>query len=265
MRSPSDIAVLFFGDIVGRVGRKSLEKILPVLKYRYGADLVIANSENATHGRGCSHEHYLELLNAGVDIMTSGNHFFGTRDVFSENLDWSRQLRPINLAPEAPLKGSDVFIAKGKKIRVINVLGAVEMMGFYERPYPAIERILKENTSNIVIVDFHGEATGEKVCTARALDGRVSLFVGTHTHIQTSDERILPKGTGYITDLGMCGLYESCLGAEPESAIKRTITMLPGPFNYPERGRGQVEGILAILSEDGRCRSIERVRTLTEV
>lgn len=265
MRSPSDITVLFFGDVVGRVGRRALERKLPFLRDKYGADLVLANSENATHGRGCSHDHYVELTSAGIDLMTSGNHFFDNRNVFSKTFDWSRQIRPVNLSPEAPLEGSKVLLVKGRKVRVINALGAVEMNGFYERPYPAISRVLEGDDSDIVIVDFHAEASGEKICLARALDGRISLFAGTHTHVQTNDDRILPKGTGYITDLGMCGLYESCLGAEPESAVRRSVTGLPGPFEYPETGTGTVEGICAVIGEDGRTKTIEKIRSIADI
>lgn len=260
MRPHDSLGVLFLGDVVGRVGRVALAKTLPILKDRYQADLVIVNCENATHGRGCSHEHYEELLAAGADLLTSGNHFYDIKAVFNENLDWSRLVRPINLGPKAPLEGVRTIRVRGRTVRVINALGAVEMGGFYERPIPAIERVLAAGSADYTILDFHAEATGEKICTARYLDGRITLQVGTHTHIQTNDERILPKGTGYITDLGFCGLDEGCLGAEAESAVMRTAFQLPVAFNYVEHGAGVVEGIFAVLGLNNRCLSIEKVR-----
>lgn len=257
MRSPSSLGVLLFGDVVGRVGRKSLAKVLPLLKDRYQADLVIVNCENATHGRGCSHAHYEELIKAGADVLTSGNHFYDTRDVFKD-FDWSRLVRPVNLGPSAPLEGSRVFRVNGKTVRVINALGSVEMSNVYERPIPAIEKVLKEDDSDFRIVDFHAEATGEKVCVARYFDGKINLLVGTHTHVQTNDERVLPKGTGFITDLGMCGLYDSCLGASPDRAVEKVAKLLPLPQEYPETGEGTVDGVFAVLKPRYGCQSIEK-------
>ncbi|HBR85650.1 MAG TPA: metallophosphoesterase [Firmicutes bacterium] len=264
MKSLDSLSVLMLGDVVGRVGRKSLARALPLLKDRYDPDVVIVNCENATHGRGCSHEHYLELLKAGADILTSGNHFYDSKDVFRD-YDWSKLVRPINLGPEAPLAGARTFTIKGKTLTVINAIGCAEMQGYYERPLVAIDRVLKGDSSAFRIVDFHAEATGEKICSARYLDGRISLFVGTHTHVQTNDERILPQGTGYISDLGMCGLDESCLGASPERAVAKVVNLVPLPQEYPDNGRGRVEGVFAVLRPGYRCESIIKVRAFAEV
>lgn len=265
MKSPNEISVLYFGDIVGRVGRRTLAKVLPLLKDRYQADLVLANCENATHGRGCSHEHYEELVKAGVDIMTSGNHFFDVKAVFNENLEWPKLVRPINLAPCSPLEGTKVFRVGPYTVRVTNAMGSVEVPGAWEHPCQALDRVIKEDRCDFHIVDLHAEATGEKACVGRYLDGRISLFVGTHTHVQTNDARILPKGTCFITDLGMCGLDESCLGAEPESAVEKTLTGRPIPFDYPEKGKGRVDGIHAILGLGHKGVLIEPIRAYAEV
>lgn len=265
MKSLGSISVLFFGDIVGRVGRRALAKVLPLLKDKYQADFIIANCENATHGRGCSHEHYEELLKAGIDCMTSGNHFFDTKAVFHENYDWSCLVRPINFPPQTPLAGTRVFQVGPYKVRVTNAIGAVEMNGCWTKPSEALDKVCNMDDCDFHIVDLHAEATGEKVCLGNYLDGRVSLFVGTHTHVQTNDARILPKGTCYITDLGMCGLDDSCLGAEVESAVKKTVTGLPMMFEYPEKGKGRVDGIHAVLSLDHKGVLIEPVHAYAEV
>lgn len=265
MKSPNELSILFFGDCVGKVGRRALAKGLPLLKDKYQADFVICNCENATHGRGCSHEHYLELLNAGADCLTSGNHFYDTKDVLREDLDWSKLVRPLNLGPYAPLKGSRVFRAGGHTIRVTNLLGLVEMHGTQVSPFIAMDELLPQCHEDFHIVDIHAEATGEKRALAEYLDGKVNLVTGTHTHVQTNDAKILEKGTCFISDAGMCGLDDSCLGMEKHSAMRKIATGLPIPFNVPESGRGRLDGIHCVFGPNFKGVLIEKISVVYDL
>lgn len=260
MRPLNSISVLCLGDCVGRVGRMAIKKLLPLLKDKYQADFVVANSENATHGRGCSLESYNELIGAGIDCLTSGNHFYDQRDVMGEKASalFERQIRPLNFAPQAPLRGSLLFSVKGFSLRVTNLIGRVEIQGAQSNPFLDMDKLLRDNRpADFHIVDFHGEATGEKRALAEYLDGRVSLFFGTHTHVQTNDAQRLNKGTLFITDLGMCGLFDSCLGMMKESVIKRTAFGLPGVLQIAESGTGFVSGIHAVLAKEKKLSTIE--------
>lgn len=260
MRPLNSISVLCFGDCCGRVGRRALNKLIPLLKDKYQADFVIVNSENATHGRGCSLESYNELVEAGADCLTSGNHFYDQRDVMNEKASilFERQIRPLNFAPQAPLRGSLVFPVKGYTLRVTNLIGRVEIQGAQSNPFLDMDKLLKETKpTDFHIVDFHAEATGEKRALAEYLDGRISLFMGTHTHVQTNDAQMLDKGTLFISDLGMCGLYDSCLGMLKESVINRTAFGLPGALQIAEEGLGFVSGIHVLLAKDKKESKIE--------
>ncbi len=265
MKSPDELRVLFFGDCVGTLGRKALARGLPLLKDRYQADFTFVNCENATHGRGCSHEHYLELLAAGADCLTSGNHFYGNRDVFREGLDFSKLVRPLNFGPKAPLAGSRVFRVGAKTVRVTNLIGRVEMTGAQSNPFTDMDELIANSHEDFHLVDFHGEATGEKRCLAEYLDGRISLFVGTHTHVQTNDAKVLDKGTCFISDAGMCGADDSCLGMGKDNAIARTAFGLPYPYEPPETGKARLDGILAVLGPNHQGLSIVPVTMACDI
>jgi len=261
----NSISVLFFGDIVGKVGRKAFEKGLPILKDKYNADFCLANCENATHGRGCSYDNYLDLINAGADCLTSGNHFYGVRDVFNENYDFSKLVRPFNMGPKAPLVGTRVFTVKGMTIRVTNMIGLTEMTGGLSNPFTDMDGIIANSHEDFHIVDLHAEATGEKRAFAEYLNGRVSLVVGTHTHVQTNDAQVLSKGTGFISDLGMCGLDNSCIGANIPECIQKVGFGLPFKFEYAEKGLGRMDGIHAILGPNFQVQLIEPISFKVEV
>ena len=217
--------MLVIGDILGKTGRQVIENFLPQLKKEQGEiDLVIANVENATHGKGISYKHYQELKNAGIDIMTSGNHIFANEETRKYIQEVPDLLRPLNSNPYHPGPGTILTKIKGKKIRITNLLGTNFLPLATENPYFALEKILNLQDWDLHLVDFHAETTAEKIALALYFDkknvdgenGKISALWGTHTHVQTADERILPKGTGFITDLGMTGPHSGVIGAKPE-------------------------------------------------
>ena len=223
--------ILFIGDIVGKPGRDLVLSLLPDLIDEYGLDFVIANGENVTHGKGLSKEHMLELLEAGVDAITLGNHAFAKKDIFTYIDDYEELIRPYNLHNAFPGRGTSIFDVNGKKIRVTNLLGRVYMGMNVENPFDCLKHIVdKEEKVDIHIVDFHAEATGEKLALGWAMDGLVSAVLGTHTHVQTSDARLLSNGTAYISDVGMCGPRNGILGCQKEGVIKKTWTGYPFTF-----------------------------------
>lgn len=244
------INILFLGDIVGRPGREIVKSLLPGLKAKYSIDFVIANGENATHGKGLSLKHYTELMEAGVNAVTMGNHFFRCDEIINKNDKYLNMVRPYNLNPVVPGVGTKVFKVKSSLIRVTNLLGRVFIDGADSNPFTDLEKIIsKEEKADIHIVDFHAEATGEKMALAKAFDGKISALVGTHTHVQTNDNRILPLGTGFLSDAGMCGLYDSILGVLPENVIKHTSLGIPTRFEVPESGPSQLNGVVININE----------------
>lgn len=217
------ISLLFLGDICSVLGRKIVENKLPELISKYKADFVIANGENATHGRGLSFKHYTELLNSGINCITMGNHYYGVEDILKRNELYTNMVRPLNLPDKVPGMGSKVFFVKGIEIRVTNLLGVTGISGLMQNnPFEAIDKIIEKSHSQIHFIDFHAEATGEKAALARYVDGRVTCVVGTHTHVQTNDSRILPKGTAFLTDVGACCAYESILGMDAKMLFIET-------------------------------------------
>lgn len=223
--------ILFIGDIVGRPGRDAVSSILPDLIDEYCLDFVIANGENVTHGKGLSKEHMLELLDCGIDVITLGNHSFAKKDTFTYIDDYEEVIRPANLHSIFPGRGSNVFEVNGKTIRVTNLLGKVYLGMNVENPFDTLKNIVdNEEKADIHIVDFHAEATGEKMALGWAMDGQVTCVLGTHTHVPTSDARLLSKGTAYQSDVGMCGPRNGILGCEREGVIKKTWTGYPSTF-----------------------------------
>ena len=250
--------ILFLGDIVGRSGRACIKAHLSRIRSEEGLDLVLANGENASAGLGLSKKNAHELLGTGIDCLTSGNHIWKFKDIWNELNAEPRLLRPHNYPPGAPGTGVRVLELPGlAKVAVINVQGRV-FMPETDCPFRAMDRILEELPGEVAVrvVDFHAEATSEKQAMAWFLDGRVSAMVGTHTHVQTNDARILPGGTAAITDLGMCGPPDSSLGMKMEIAVERFITGLPRKFES-DPGPAVLQGaIFDIDDSSGRARSI---------
>lgn len=214
--------ILFVGDIVGKVGRKAIKKSLSFIIKEYSIDFAIVNGENITNGRGMIPKHYEELCELPINCITLGNHYKDKANII-DILDNDNIIRPLNLKNDFPGCGSRVYLCKGLKIRVTNLLGTAFMKEEVEDPYKSIMEIINVDNSDIHVVDFHAEATGEKKAFAYSLEGKVSCVLGTHTHVQTCDTQILLGKTAYISDVGMCGSYNSVLGDEIESVVRRII------------------------------------------
>ena len=212
---------------------------------KHHIDFVIANGENVTHGKGLIRHHYFELIDAGIDVITLGNHYDNKNDIrrYLNNVD--RLVRPLNLVHEYPGEGSVVYDIDGVSIRVTNLLGNFMMPEVVNNPYYALLDVLgDEEPANIHIIDFHAEATGEKYCLAHALDGKVTAVLGTHTHVQTRDYRVLENGTAFISDVGMTGLYDGALGFDKDSVTKKIIYGDHSVFTIPEEGKGVLSAVV---------------------
>ncbi|MGI6246163.1 MAG: TIGR00282 family metallophosphoesterase [Pseudochelatococcus sp.] len=245
--------LLFLGDVVGRPGRTAIVDQLPDLRARWKLDLVVVNGENAAGGFGITEAICDELLNAGADVVTLGNHSFDQREalVFIERQP--RLLRPINYPPGTPGRGATVVeAANGGRVLVINAMGRI-FMDALDDPFAAVDRALGEcplgEAVDATLIDMHAEATSEKMGMARYVDGRASVVVGTHTHVPTADEQILPGGTAYQSDAGMCGDYDSILGMQPDEPIRRFIEKTPGSRLEAATGPGTLAG-LAVETDD---------------
>ena len=216
--------IIFFGDIFGRSGRDALIEKLPYFKKKYNPDFILANGENASHGKGISKKICDDLFSAGIDVITGGNHIFDNHDVFNFIDDEKRLLRPNNYPIDTPGNGYGIYEKDQKKILVINVMGRV-FMNPLDDPFDSIRKVIGDKLlgKNIsaIIIDIHCEATSEKMAIGHGFDGKTSLIVGTHTHVPTSDARILSNGTAYISDLGMCGDYDSIIGMDKTKALER--------------------------------------------
>jgi metallophosphoesterase (TIGR00282 family) len=250
--------VLLIGDIVGKLGRRTVTAVLPGLLKERGLDLVIANGENTAGGRGLTPGKADELFRAGVDVITSGNHIWENREIYPTLEDPTAPvIRPMNYPEGVPGRGCHIHGG----VAILNAMGRTFMGVSIEDPFRAVDRALKDLSGcRIRILDFHAEATSEKIAIAYYLDGRVSAVVGTHTHVPTSDARILPNGTAYVTDLGMVGALHSVLGMDTERVIERFLTQLPNRFDPVEKGPAVFNSVLIIIDEEtGRALSIERV------
>jgi hypothetical protein len=255
----STFTVLFFGDVVGRPGRNALSYAIPVLREKYGASFVVANGENSAAGSGVTPTTLNRLLAAGVDVITTGDHIFRNKE-YPGVINELRLLRPANYPKVADGRGWGLYTTKdGLRIVVINVLGRIFMEPL-RCPFEIVDEILQatSNQAKIILLDIHAEATSEKIAMGWYLDGKVSAIVGTHTHIQTADERILPNGTAYITDLGMTGPYESVLGRERQPVLKRFRTAMPARFDVAEGDVRACGVAVKINAETGQAVSIER-------
>ncbi len=255
--------IMFIGDIVGKPGREVIKTLLPSLIEEYLIDFVIANGENATHGKGLSKEHMLELLNSGVDVITLGNHAFAKKDTFEYINDYDEVIRPYNLHKCFPGKGTNVFDLYNKKIRVTNLLGRVYLSMNVSNPFDDLEQIIKEDKSDIHIVDFHAEATGEKMALAKAFDGKITALLGTHTHVATMDTKILDNGTAYQSDVGMVGPYDGILGCECKGVIERTWKGLPATFDVEESGKKVFNA--TIISIDDKTNKVINIEPIQRI
>lgn len=249
--------VLLLGDLVGRPGRESVHRFLSLHRAEY--DLVVVNGENAAGGFGITPEIALELFDAGVNVITSGNHIW-KRDSILPMLDDQERavLRPANYPPGNPGRGTVKLVVRGLSVQVINLQGRVFTEFTGECPFRTADRLIASTGADVRLVDFHAEATSEKMALARYLDGRITLLAGTHTHVQTSDERVLPGGTGYLSDLGMCGSVEGVIGMETGSSIARFTSGRYSRLRVAE-GATMVNGLSLELGTDGRIRKLERV------
>lgn len=257
------VRVLFLGDIVGRAGRQAVQACLPFLKREFSPDIVVANAENAAGGIGITGEIATQLLQEGIDVLTTGNHAWKERAVYAYLDAEPRILRPANYPPGAPGRGWAVYPAGNHSLAVVNLCGRV-FMDMVDCPFRAIDAILEEvrSVTPLVLVDFHAEATSEAQAFGWYVDGRCSAVVGTHTHVQTADARILPQGTAYITDAGMCGALDSVIGMQVEQVIQRFRSQLPVKFEAA-RGRPAVQGVFVeIDTQSARALQIQRVQAL---
>jgi len=254
--------ILFISDIMGDPGRQAVLGFLPRLREKYSPALVVANGENAAGGFGLTPRITDDLFEMGIDILTSGNHIWDKRDILTYIDKEKRLLRPANFPPGVPGYGSAVIRASnGARVGVINLMGRVFMANL-DCPFrKADEEIahLKKDGAQVILVDIHAEATSEKIALARYLDGKVTAVLGTHTHVQTADEKVLPGGTAYITDAGMTGPHDSVIGVTAELAINRFLTQMPTRFDTA-KGPGTLQGVVVTADpKTGKASMIERV------
>ncbi|MFH0809346.1 MAG: TIGR00282 family metallophosphoesterase [Pseudomonadota bacterium] len=253
--------LLLLGDIVGRGGRRALTQALPSLVGGEEIDLVVANGENSAGGIGISPRTAEEMLRSGVDCITTGNHVWKKKDITDYLQAEPRIVRPANFPPGAPGRGSTLVETKGGcPVGIVNLQGRVFMEPIdcpFRVGLQEVERL--QTVTKVIIVDFHAEATSEKIALGCFLDGKVSVVVGTHTHVQTADERVLPGGTAFITDLGMTGPTESIIGMKREGIIRRFLTGLPQSFDVAAKGV-ELQGVVVEVDADGKAVAIRRVR-----
>ena len=253
------INVLAIGDVAGSAGADFLSKKLNGIKKFRSIDFTVINGENVS-GLGITPNQAQDLLDAGADVITLGNHTWGRREIIPFLDDCSYILRPANFSPQVPGRGFGVFDTAFGRICVISLIGRVDLPYGSENPFFEADKILKQLDTGIILVDFHAEATSEKHAMAYYLDGRVSAVWGTHTHVQTSDARVFPGGTGYITDLGMTGPCESVIGVNPEQSISRFLGNPPTRYDAA-CGPTKIEGaVFEIDTDTARCVSVEALR-----
>ena len=254
--------ILLIGDIVGQSGVKKVKEVIPEYKKQNNIDFIIANGENSAEGMGITTKIYEDLKKCGIDMVTMGNHTWGKKEIFlfieDENI-----VRPANYPAGIPGVGYRIQEVNGKKIAVINLIGRVDVAILSENPFLKVDEILEKikDEADIIIVDFHAEATAEKIAMGYYLDGRVTCMFGTHTHVQTADETILEKGTGYITDIGMTGPKKSVIGMDVAASIKRFVTTLPERYKVSDDREVILRGcLLEINDETCRIQKINRIK-----
>lgn len=249
--------ILAIGDIIGKPGRKAVEEILPGLYSEYNIDLVIGNGENVAGGLGVTPSTARELFDSGIDVITTGNHIWAHKEIIPDLDSELALLRPLNYPPTNPGRG---YLLKNN-VLIVNLVGRV-FIGNFDCPFRAMDQLLAEfeHKSIPIIVDFHAEATSEKVAMGKYLDGRVSAVLGTHTHVGTIDAHILPGGTAYVTDIGMVGPIDSVIGVDPDSAINGFLTQIPRRLSAG-KGKANFDAILVEVDENtGKAVDIQRIR-----
>jgi len=256
------VNILFIGDVVGKPGRRAVATLVPRLRQDREIDFVIANGENSAHGAGLTTSTVDALLSSGVDVITSGDHVWDQKEVYELIEREPRLLRPLHFPPSVPGRGSTVARLDGlPAVGVLNLMGRVFMPNT-DCPFRAAEaevaRLLTQ--TSIIVVDVHAEATSEKIAMGRFLDGKVSAVIGTHTHVATADECILPNGTAYLSDAGMCGPHDSVLGRDVGAVLKRFLSQMPQKLEVAERDVALNGAIIDVDETTGRARSIERIR-----
>lgn len=254
--------VLFIADIIGRLGRAATKKVLPSIKSEFSIDLTIANGENSSGGYGITEKAYNELVAAGIDMITMGNHIFDKKDFAKTLANCPNIVRPANFPPDVPGKDFTIIKVKGVNVVVVNLLGRVFMQAV-DCPFRTMDKLLAEKIkkdASVIIVDMHAEATSEKAAMGYYLDGRVAAVLGTHTHVMTADEKILPNGTAFISDIGMVGAFESVIGMQKEPIIARFLTQMPHRFEPVREGRGIFNAVvLKIDAKTGLTTEIRRI------
>ena len=256
----AELKALFIGDVFGDLGRKAVGVLLPGMREEYEADIVLANCENASSkGSGISSNNAKELFESGVDVITMGNHCWRNNDVVALMEDCDRIVRPANYPSESPGTGSVVIETGCGNVGVINVLGRI-FMDCVDCPFKAVDREIGalSNLTNIIIIDMHAEASSEKCAMAHYVDGRASFVAGTHTHVQTADERVFPQGTGFITDIGMTGPHDGVIGIDKNVILKKFIRVMPVRFD-PAKGRAQFNAVVVDI-DDVTGKTIDIVR-----
>lgn len=255
--------ILFLGDVVGRSAREAVIKEIPEIRRNFSIDFVIVNGENAAGGFGITEKICEDFFSSGIDCITTGNHVWDQKELFDYIKNENRLLRPINYPEETPGKGFEIFPNQLGRVLVVNVMGRLFMESLND-PFNAIEKVLDENplgiTCDAIVIDIHAETTSEKTAMGHFCDGRVSLVVGTHTHIPTADYQILPYGTAYQTDAGMCGDYDSVIGMEKTEPIRRFVEKTPGGRFNPAQGSPTLCGVIIETSPDGLSETIEPFR-----
>ena len=251
--------VLAVGDIVGESGLNKLKELLPTIIEKENIDFTIVNAENTSGGMGLTDKDFNALQKMKIDVITMGNHTWGKKDIFAF-IDNPKILRPANYSKGVPGKGYNIYECKGKKIAVMNLIGRTDMNILSENPFTVADELVDKlrNQVDIIIIDFHAEATAEKIAMKYFLDGKVNIIFGTHTHVQTADEEITEKGTGYITDLGMTGPKKSVIGMDVSASIKRFLTSLPERYKLAD-GPAIFNGCIFEINDD-TCKTINVYR-----
>jgi len=250
------VLILAVGDIIGKPGRQAMQELLPGLRQQYRFDLVIANAENTAGGLGLTPTTAKEVLDAGVDVLTSGNHIWAQKEIIPYLDGEMPILRPLNYPPGVPGRGYII----NSQVMVVNLIGRT-FMGNFDCPFRAMDQLLAEvkHEPPVIIVDFHAEATSEKVAMGRYLDGRVSAVLGTHTHVGTIDAQLLPQGTAYVTDIGMTGPIDSVIGDDTEAVLQRFLTIMPHRLSVG-KGKAIFNAVLVSVDENsGKALSIDRI------
>jgi len=249
--------LLFIGDICGRPARNSVKKLIPELSKNYRPDLIIANGENLSAGLGVTKKNYDEMIEAGIDLFTSGNHIWDKKEIIPYLDDKKiKIIRPENYPPTVSGRGFEIFEILGQKILILNLLGRVFLNVTLDDPFRIADQIIKKYSDHAIIIDFHAEATSEKYALFKYLDGRVAAIIGTHTHVQTNDPQISESGTGFLSDVGMVGVFDSIIGAKKENIVEAFLKQIPFSLEVP-LGETIFNAVLLDVGKDNRTKQIE--------